>query len=532
LKSKLLACAAILIIAWVLPAAYASVVTGLGAYSPGTGFVEYLAASKYASCEDVPVTTKDPIDVGRIQFDSQGNLWTTGRNSQTIYRYLRSERYNHPERFDFDRGGNVWMSAGGVEAATADVLELFHTRNLSELFDDNSSYLVARKDGSLFTVFGGAVEVKDQGSTAVHPLASADAHTSSRRIALDSQDNLWVLQHWEQDTPNQAIELIGASAFKQQKRFPILRRVFGLAVGPHGDIWVTSPEHNAPYGMGLGYNGLKPENLTQLEAEIGYSKQTAFVVPDTPYGVAADSAGNIWTVTGQLNGGNLIELLAASAYSRQKHFDIPGEPYGIAIDKHDNVWLGGAFLNYSKVLELARDKDYAIARTLTSVRSALAMAFDPQGNLWVTNFANQGNLREFVAPYYRSALQYTVDGNPFGLAFDATGNLWVATAGCPSNRIVELPKASNYVKEISLPIDGRPYGVAVDAKGNVWASVAAMPKSTVTEYTRSSGYSAAETFEAAAGFEAALGVDHEGNVWLQDYDYLELEPFPYLPGQH
>lgn len=40
----------------------------------------------------------------------------------------------------------------------------------------------------------------------------------------------------------------------------------------------------------------------------------------------------------------------------------------------------------------------------------------------------------------------------------------------------------------------------------------------------------AETFEAAVAYEAPLGVDHEGNVWLQDYDCLKLEPFPYLPA--
>jgi streptogramin lyase len=84
-------------------------------------------------------------------------------------------------------------------------------------------------------------------------------------------------------------------------------------------------------------------------------------------------------------------------------------------------------------------------------------------------------------------------------------------------------------KDVAFPIDGRPYGVAVDAKGNVWVSVAAMPKSRVTELTASNGYVPALHFEVPAGYEA-IGVDHQGNVWLQNYEYSELRPFPYLPG--
>ena len=528
--------------------------------SNSVSLYEYLSSERYSHSEVFNFG-----GISGFDFDREGNVWVvapiTGRpayptqniqelgHSANLFELMHDTDFTtrldieapdgHPVDIAIDGSDNLWIPVqDGPYPNARQVLKFTHGQGYANpiafRFDLWSNRLLASRTGPMFTFAQrGLVELVSHDAT-LEPQRTLPP--AGGAITLDSKENLWGLQGNWQITSNEVVELISASNFKQQQTFMVPRRVFGLAISPLGDVWVTSPEHNAPYAVSWGHpSGFRPENMTRLEAGSGYSKESTAIVPGSPYAVTSDSTGNIWTVAPDPNAvmgadtSEIIELVAASGYSRQQVFNVPGQPYGIAIDKRGNVWLAGYYFpNYSSVIELAREKNYTIGRMLHLMPGQLALAFDPQGNLWATDFLNhQDNLIELAAPDYRPVRQATVDGHAFALAFDASGNLWVATAGCPRNRLVELLKASDYSKEVSFPIDGRPYGVAVDAKGNVWASVAEMPKSQVTELTASNRYAPSLHFEVPAG-SAAIGVDHSENVWLQNYDYSELRPFSSL----
>lgn len=344
-------------------------------------------------------------------------------------------------------------------------------------------------------------------------------------ITMDRKGNLWVAEpigpFYFPAGPNNVIELTSASRFSERKSFAVPRRVFGVAVDRSDNIWVTSPYKNLPYSEEVRQGNFRPEDITRLEAASNYSAQKTSIVPGWPFGVASDSAGNIWTANGgKSDSDNVIELLASSGHTTQKLFSVPGIPYGVAVDKHDNVWLTGRFQGYG-VVELAHDANYKVSRTLKIPEPGMGIAFDRADNLWVADFQHHdSNVVQFLARSgYRDHRSYTVEGSPFALAFDSSDNLWAAAAGCPRDRIVELPRAASYGKEISYPVDGRPYGVAVDAKNNVWAAVADEPRLEVTEFSRSARYSPTRRFVAPA--TSAIGVDSHENVWLQSYEYVE-----------
>jgi DNA-binding beta-propeller fold protein YncE len=474
----------------------------VGGYGVGgtMKLLELSKSSSYMTQSDVPVlSTLLPL---AIAADYSDNLWIAGFPFQTgplnseVIKLAKKDGYTNPEEF----------SQGTIAR---------------ELAISRSGDLFATVDPK-FTVDpkGSVIELKQEGSQLLNVRTLATGN-----ITMDRRDNLWVAEPigplYYPAGPNKVIELTSASRFLERKSFAVPRRVFGVAVDRSNNIWVTSPFKNLPYVVEGPQRNFRPEDITRLEAASNYSAQKTSIVPGWPFGVASDSAGNVWTANGRKSDSdNVIELLASSGHTTQKFFSVPGTPYGVAVDKHDNVWLTGRFQGYG-VVELAHDANYKVSRTLKIPEPGMGIAFDRANNLWVADFQlHDSNVMQFLARSgYRDHRSYTLEGSPFALAFDSLDNLWAAAAGCPRDRVVELLRAASYRKEVSYPVDGRPYGVAVDAKNNVWAAVADEPRLELTEFSRSAGYSLTRRFEVPGN--PAIGIDSQENIWLQSFESVE-----------
>jgi streptogramin lyase len=515
------------------------------------GLVEAAASNNYDRFETV-----DARSIGSYQpfvFDRSGNLWGIGTqfpgtHAIPLLELLSSANYARQAQLDvptnlvaldlaIDGSDDLWIPGfpGGGSAAVRKVLVLEKKQGYAKLLElpvdcDIRQIVIGPADALFASVDTHNAVVKlertDSGLLCTQTLsAHASGYNSAATTVLrmDTKGNLWVLDAAQYpnfgSTSSHVIELTQESGFSRRKSFEVPRRVFGLAVDRARNAWVTSPYKNVPYQSSRGYDSFRPEDLTRLDTSSEHSRQSTFVVPGWPFGVAVDRTGNPWITNGKADSNNLVELMAATDYA-QKTFSVPGTSFGIAVDSRDNVWLAGKFPGY-EVVELARDSGYRIARTLRFSASAVGIAFDPANNLWIADpQRSEWNLTEFLAESdYRQIRNYSVAGNLFGLAFDKSGNLLAAVAGCPGNRIAKLLRSANYLKEISYRVDGRPYAVAVDPLGNVWAAVAEAPEAKVTEFARSAGYAESLSF-SVPGYRA-FAIDSKGNVWIQSFDYIE-----------
>jgi streptogramin lyase len=515
------------------------------------GIAEGLSSSNYTRFETFGLNQSQGL-----AFDDQGNLWTVvprggvGEGGEShvpnLIELLAASGYDSqfrtelkgvaPQDVAIDRAGNLWI-CDKWNGTRARVLRLAQSRlSTPSSFSTNFPVvrLVAGRDGAMFTrgEYDGSrwpvVQLRAEGSRLV-TTREIDRTVGTQAITVDAHGDLWTLGQSPSQPQNRVVEFLSSSGYQQKKHFPIPRRVFALALDRSGNAWVTSPYKNVPYSIPGRPRGQAPikvatENLTQLDAASGYSKQASFSLPGWPYGIAIDGSGNIWIANGQGYRENVIELLASSRYAQRKIYSVVGEPFGVAVDSGGNVWLTGSFPGCS-IVELARNRNYAVARRLQvhAAGNPSALAFDHAGNLWVADPASGYGVVEFLADTnFRDSRAYFIRGDPYALAFDSAGDLWVAADGCPKDRLIELLKPANYKQQRSFAVTGRPYGVAIDARDNVWVSIASVPLFEVTRFSHSNGYTKLTKVELSAGSEA-VGIDSHDNIWLQSYDYIEVQ---------
>jgi len=258
----------------------------------------------------------------------------------------------------------------------------------------------------------------------------------------------------------------------------------GIAFDPQGNLWVADSENNsivefkAPFTTGESWSTVIGEysdyqpNATNL---------------GQPYGIAFDSAGNLWAAdtddnrvveyrapltTGEAASFVIGQPTLTSATNNDAQSNMSG-PEDVAFDSSGNLWV--ADTENSRILEFAQPLSNGEAASLVvgaanfttfggnDTQSAItlpeAIAFDHSGNLWVADSGN-GRVLEFATPFStgmnasRLIGQYsyfyggpnatqTQLGYPEGLAFDSSGNLWVADPGFA--RVLEYSDPLTYV---------------------------------------------------------------------------------------
>ena len=240
---------------------------------------------------------------------------------------------------------------------------------------------------------------------------------------------------------------------------------------------------------------------------------------NTPYGVTADAAGNLYVA----NSGHdeVEEILAAGGYSTAKklggRFSFPD---GVAVDGAGNVFV--ADFDHGAVDEIPPGCTTASCVVIlgNSFFGPAAVAVDGSDNVYV---ADGSSVYEMLAASGYTTVNELGAGYfsfPVGVAVDASGNVFVADNDAG---ISEILAAGGYTTVNSLGGSfsfAAPGGVALDASGNVYVADAGTdsgePDNTnfaIYEITVADGYNTVNTLSQPLSPEG-VALDGSGNIYV------------------
>ena len=187
-------------------------------------------------------------------------------------------------------------------------------------------------------------------------------------------------------------------------------------------------------------------------------------------GVAIDSAGNAWIVTGNTaNVHSLTEISPAGVYvsgTTGYGSTTLSSPQGIAIDATNNVYVTDA--NNNKVYKFASNGSLTSTFAPASLSVPLGIVIDTDNSLWVVDNGS-------TSVTHITAAGLEAAGSPFAahtvgndIALNSAGN-WSAdfVSGTGANGyLVNIPTGAT--ASISYPLAGHGQGVAIDRNAYIW----------------------------------------------------------------
>ena len=291
-------------------------------------------------------------------------------------------------------------------------------------------------------------------------------------LGLDKQGNVWVADY------NGALSAFGPQgAAMSSTGFGVgqTSEVYGLAVDPNGDIWVTNeqaPAHSPTQGSVSKFQGVggTPGTLvgTYYDSSIDFPESIA--VDSNGYIDIANYANGTATIYNETGG-----LVLGGIGSGSASF-----PVSIIADATHGVWLANSGNQTVTHIAFADPTNIATsAQTVTVVAgccsAANALASDQAGNIWVANFSGS-TVSEISASNNILISKEPTGGSPAGMAVDGAQNVWVLNYR--SNSITELAgsfSTSTAGTILSNSIGGdaslsEPFSLQADASGNVWVA--------------------------------------------------------------
>jgi len=261
------------------------------------------------------------------------------------------------------------------------------------------------------------------------------------------------------------------------------------------------------YTEGIAIAPLSPAS-TGVGAQ-GYSGSAATIASgfSSPYGVAADAAGNVYVGD---SGNNVVKEIPAVGGNPVPVATGFNHPAGVTVDSFGNVYVVDQGNNEVKEILKVGGSVMTIA---SGFNQPTGIAIDAAGNIYVSDSGNNA-VKEIPAAGGSLEVLGTGFSAPAGVAVDAVGNVYVADNG------------HNAVKEIlanggaTVPLGSgfsNPQGVSVDAAGNVFVgdnnnnAVKEIPAGNGTPVLIGSGfYHPAGVFTGANGIEYVA--DENNNV--------------------
>jgi virginiamycin B lyase len=208
---------------------------------------------------------------------------------------------------------------------------------------------------------------------------------------------------WYTDTPMRAISRISPGG--GIRSFPLstpIVRLGRLAVAPDNAVWFAD---------------ITAASVTRLRDGV-FTHHDVGSQGATPFGVAVDSKGTVWTT---LQGTD--QLGHISTDGQVTALDVPTRNSGlgdVVVDQRGTVWFLEIRANQIGRFAEGRFTEFLVP---TPAAGLTALAAAPDGSVWFTELRvgklgrlRNGRVIEFPLPHAR--------GRPFGVAVDAANNVW------------------------------------------------------------------------------------------------------------
>jgi virginiamycin B lyase len=244
--------------------------------------------------------------------------------------------------------------------------------------------------------FSNAVGMFENGR--IRRIRKKDQNLEVLGLAADNAGRVWVT-----DTTARAISRISADG--EVRSFPLstpIVRLGRLALAPDDAVWFADS---------------LMASVTRLQNGV-FTTYSMGQQGATPYGIALDKGGNVWTT---LQGQDKLGRISNSG--EVTTFDIPTRNSGLgdlAIDPSGAVWFLELRLN--KVGRFAEGR-FAEFEVPTHSAGLASLAAAPDGSLWFTELGagklgriKNGQVSEFSLPRAGS--------RPFGVAVDTSNVVW------------------------------------------------------------------------------------------------------------
>jgi sugar lactone lactonase YvrE len=325
----------------------------------------------------------------------------------------------------------------------------------------------------------------------------------------------------------------------------------GIATDSLGNIYVADTEANTirkitPAGLVTTFAGT-PGSAIGGSAD-GLGAAASF---SAPWGIAADSAGNLYVTDSgnstirKITPAGLVTTFAGVA-GASGTADGTGAgatlalPKGIAIDPSGNLYVADNSGDAIRKITPA-----GVVTTLASKLSANAqnpfndngVTIDGSGNVYMAD--STSTIRKITSAGAVTTLAGTTvvvgsaDGSgaaarfngPFGIAADTAGNVYVADS---ENQAVRKITSSGAVTTFASTTPGGPAGISADTAGNLYVTATSLATALILKITPGgavttlAGHSGSDTYEDGIGTAAAFfdplgtATDTAGNVYVAD----------------
>jgi virginiamycin B lyase len=299
-----------------------------------------------------------------------------------------------------------WLLAAIVVAAVLGAL-VWHFRGRSEpgfveypmpVKSDIPAAVAAASNGAVwFTIeFSDAIGVFRNGK--IERLGKQGQNLEPLGLAVDASGGAWFT-----DTPMRAISHISPDG--SISSFPLstpIVRLGRLALAPDGAVWFAD---------------ITTANVTRLQ-DGKFLHYNVGSLGATPYGLAVDAGGAVWTT---LQGAEQLGLIASGG--QVTALDVPTRNSGLsdlAVDRGGAVWFLEMRANQIARFADARITEFAIP---TPSAGLTAIAAAPDGAVWFTEISagklgrlRDGQVSDFPLP--------RANARPFAVTVDAANNVW------------------------------------------------------------------------------------------------------------
>ena len=316
----------------------------------------------------------------------------------------------------------------------------------------------------------------------------------------------------------------------------------------------------------------EPEPIPEPEPEpepvliISYNISTIATGLNQPWGVAADSSGNVYIADRNSHSIKKIDastgIISTIAGTGSRGYSGDGraatsaqlnEPIGVALDSSGNVYISDTYNHRIRMIDVSTGIISLIAGTgsmgysgdggtATSTRLyyPAGVALDSSGNVYIADIYNN-RIRKVSASDGKistiagtGSTGYSGDGGaatsaklyyPYGVALDSSGNVYIADT--ENNRIRKVSASDSKISTIATGLNV-PHGLASDSYGNVYIADSENNRIQMIDVngvvstiagTGSRGYSGDGGAATSAQLKAPRGValDSSGNVYIGDY---------------